>query len=324
LIEARRRDIVAAVLRASAVTPHTISVASSGFVGELLDRLRRELDEADRGILDRWIEAELGSGGARDHAGLIRLTYGVLSATYAGVHGTCEPLGSYLNRRAEELEAILRDGPFKRPRLDEARAALESSDDVIASLLSAIEARDAEMGEHARVTGAWSGRLAKALGLSAQEQAFAVLCGTVHDVGKIATPSEILLKPEALTPDEYNDMKAHTLVGAKMLERIPSLRELAPAARSHHERMDGKGYPDGLAGDEIPVMVRVVSVADGFHALITSRPYRAASPIARALEILKEGSGTQWDPSVVDALLHLVRPAGSGRRVQRRVEAGGF
>jgi HD-GYP domain-containing protein (c-di-GMP phosphodiesterase class II) len=159
--------------------------------------------------------------------------------------------------------------------------------------------------------------------LSAQEQTLAVLCGTVHDVGKIATPSEILLKADPLTPEEWIDMKAHTLVGAKMLERIPSLRELASSARSHHERIDGQGYPDGLAGDEIPFMIRLVAVADGFHAMISTRPYRDAISIARTLEILKEGSGTCWDSAVVDAMIHLVRPSSAGRLVQRRVEAGG-
>jgi HD-GYP domain-containing protein (c-di-GMP phosphodiesterase class II) len=321
LIEARRRDMVATVLRSSSVTPHTISMASGGFVGELLDRIRREFGEADGEIVERWIDNELTSG---EHAGLIALTCSVLSATYAGVHGACEPLDSYLTKRAEKREASLKGASRERSRKAERPAMLEPSDEVVASLLSAIEARDPRMCEHARVTGVWSGRLAKALGMSAQEQKFAVLCGTVHDVGKIATPSEILLKSDPLTPDEWIDMKAHTLVGAKMLERIPSLRDLASSARWHHERIDGQGYPDGLAGEQIPFMVRVVAVADSFHAMITTRPYQPAMPVARALEILKEGGGTRWDAAVVDAMIHLVRPSSAGRLFQRRAEAGGF
>jgi putative nucleotidyltransferase with HDIG domain len=324
LIETRRRDVIASVLRSSSVTPHTISMASSGFVGELLDQLRLEFADANCGILERWIERELGSGGGCQHAGLIRLTSSILAALYASVHGPCDSLAAYLAGRAENLEAVLRNGPPERARKAEVRAVRESRDEVVASLLAAIEERDAEMSEHARVTGTWSGRLAKALGLSVEEQAFAVLCGTVHDVGKMATPSELLLKPEPLTPDEWNDVKAHTLVGAKMLERIPSLSDVASVARSHHERIDGQGYPDGLAGEEIPYVVRLVSVADSFHAMISTRPYRAPNSIARALEILKEGSGTRWEPSVVDALLHIVRPGGASRPVARRVEAGGF
>jgi HD-GYP domain-containing protein (c-di-GMP phosphodiesterase class II) len=322
LIQARRRDIVAAVLRSSSVTPHTISMASSGFVGELLDGFRREFDEGDRSILERLAEAQLSSGESRRHTGLVRSTCTVLATMYAKTHGSCEPLESYFAGRTEALESAL-SGVRARPRKPKAPAFEQPNDEVVASLLSAIEARNPEECEHSRVTGAWCGRLAKVLGLGEQEQIAAVLSGTIHDIGKIATPSEILLKADPLTPEEWEDMKAHTLVGAKMLERIPSLRELAPVARWHHERVDGLGYPDGLVGEAIPFMVRLVSVADAFHGLITSRPHRPAHSISRALEILKEGSGTHWDASIVDAFVHLVRPASKARALQRRVEAGG-
>jgi HD-GYP domain-containing protein (c-di-GMP phosphodiesterase class II) len=103
-------------------------------------------------------------------------------------------------------------------------------------------------------------------------------------------------------------MRSHARIGAKMLERIPSLKDLAPIVRSHHERVDGKGYPDGLVGDQIPMVARIVSVADSFHAMISKRPYRDALPVPMALEEMRAGAGTQWDSIVTEAMLDIVQP----------------
>jgi len=104
-------------------------------------------------------------------------------------------------------------------------------------------------------------------------------------------------------------MRAHSRVGAKMLERIPSLAELAPSVRSHHERIDGTGYPDGLAGNQIPLMARIVAVADAFHAMISKRPYRDAIPVMEALAELRRGAGTQFDATIVDVMIDIIVPA---------------
>ena len=182
-------------------------------------------------------------------------------------------------------------------------------EDAVASLLSAMEARDGATCDHSRAVGMWCARIAKTVGLGAHEQAYAKLAGTLHDVGKVATPTDILLKPGPLDDDEWETMRAHARIGAKMLERIPSLKEFAPIVRAHHERVDGRGYPDRVGGHAIPLVARIVSVADSFHAMISKRPYRQAMPVAQALDELRSGVGTQYDPRIVDAMLGMVQPA---------------
>jgi putative nucleotidyltransferase with HDIG domain len=181
-----------------------------------------------------------------------------------------------------------------------------TTDRIVVDLLARLEGRDTLTRDHCRSVGAWSGMIAKTLGLDKSERKFAVLCGTLHDVGKIETPISILLKPGPLTPAEWTIMREHAAAGAEMLEEIPSLRVVAPIVRWHHERIDGRGYPDALAGDAIPFMARLVSVADSFHAMTSHRPYRQGMPVCDAIAILHAGRGTQWDVGIVDAMVDLV------------------
>jgi putative nucleotidyltransferase with HDIG domain len=222
------------------------------------------------------------------------------------------------NELAKPLEAAR--SSFRRgPQADPSK--LVSRDEVVASLLAAIEARDPATMDHSRAVGAWCRRIAKVMGLSLEQQELADLCGTLHDVGKVSTPLEILLKAGPLTEEEWVVMRAHSRIGAKMLERIPSLKDIAAIVRAHHERMDGRGYPDRLSGSQIPLIARIIAVADSFHAMISKRPYRDPMPIPRAIDILTEGRGTQWDPTVVDAMLSILRPA--QRETELRVIGGG-
>jgi putative nucleotidyltransferase with HDIG domain len=149
----------------------------------------------------------------------------------------------------------------------------------------------------------WCRRLAETLGLAGVMTDRIVLAGVLHDVGKIATPDEILLKTGPLDAAEWAIMRQHAVFGAEILADIPSLAQYAPIVRSHHERVDGSGYPDGLAGEAILFEARVIAVADAFHAMISDRPYRAALSFGTALAVLREGSGTQWDPEVVAAMV---------------------
>jgi HD-GYP domain-containing protein (c-di-GMP phosphodiesterase class II) len=151
------------------------------------------------------------------------------------------------------------------------------------------------------------------MGLSREMTEFIELCALLHDIGKIATPEQILFKPGPLTSAEWDVMRDHSAAGQRILAQIPSLSRCALIVRAHHERWDGLGYPDALAGETIPFEARIVAVADAFHAMISDRPYRKAIPPRRALEILQSGRGTQWDPLVVDAMLELF----SGTRKQR-------
>ena len=177
---------------------------------------------------------------------------------------------------------------------------------MITGLLASLESCDVATCEHSRAVGSWAGRVARSLRLNEEATRFVALCGTLHDVGKVATPSEVLLKPGSLDAREWEIMREHSGAGAAIVARIPSLRECAPIVRAHHERIDGRGYPDRLSGASIPLAARIVAVADSFHAMISNRPYRAALGAPRALATLMEGRGTVWDPIIVDAMIGLV------------------
>jgi putative nucleotidyltransferase with HDIG domain len=172
-------------------------------------------------------------------------------------------------------------------------------------LMAMLAERDAATSAHSKATAVWARRLATAMGENPESVEFIELCGLLHDVGKVATPDAILNKPGPLTEGEWTIMREHSAAGARILSQIPSLRRCAHVVRSHHERYDGKGYPDNLMGTAIPMEARVLAVADSFHAMVTDRPYRNAISPRAALAILEQGKGTQWDPGVVDAFVGL-------------------
>lgn len=176
----------------------------------------------------------------------------------------------------------------------------------VPDLLRRLLAHDAATHAHCRSVGAWSGLLAKALKLAPADVKLAVLAGTLHDIGKALTPSLILRKPGPLSAAEWEIMRRHPGDGAAMLAAVPTLRACAPIVRSHHEDYDGRGYPDGLAGESIPVLARIVAVSDSFHAMISTRPYRNAATVEDALDELRSGRGSQWDGAAVDAMVALV------------------
>jgi len=143
--------------------------------------------------------------------------------------------------------------------------------------------------------------LARLIGLDAEDQEVAFHAGLLHDIGQIGLPEELLNRQGSLTAEEFARIQQHTILGAELAGPFRPASVLAPAIRHHHERWDGNGYPDKLQGPAIPMMARIVSVADAFHAMITDRPYRPRFTVARALEILAQGSGSQWDPRLVAA-----------------------
>lgn len=130
--------------------------------------------------------------------------------------------------------------------------------------------------------------------------------GLLHDIGKIRIPPEILYKPGRLTEEEYNLMKMHPVYGEEIVYPIASLRHLCPTIRGHHERWDGKGYPDGLKGEQIPLPARIIAVADVFDALAAERPYKKGMEVTKVRSILVEGRGTHFDPHLVDAFLKII------------------
>jgi putative nucleotidyltransferase with HDIG domain len=143
----------------------------------------------------------------------------------------------------------------------------------------------------------------EALGLDADSMRSLRYAALLHDIGKIGIRSEILTKPDRLTHPEFDEIKQHAVLGARMLEQIPFFRDVHPLVRSAHERWDGGGYPDGLAGEQIPLGARIVCACDAFHAMTSDRPYRAAMSLPEARDELTLSAGSQFDPRVVEALL---------------------
>jgi PAS domain S-box-containing protein len=180
-----------------------------------------------------------------------------------------------------------------------------SRQETVERLAKAIELHDFSTGEHVDRIGQIAALLATQLRFDPEQVELLRLAAPMHDVGKIATPSEILRKPGALTAEEREEMKRHTEIGHEILANSESklLRLAATIALTHHERYDGSGYPNGLAGEEIPIEGRITAVADVFDALLSDRCYRPALTVKRAIATIEEGSGTQFDPQIVELLL---------------------
>jgi response regulator RpfG family c-di-GMP phosphodiesterase len=175
----------------------------------------------------------------------------------------------------------------------------------IDSMVRTMEARDPYTADHSLRVRRYALRLAAGLGLDRGQRRQLSLAAKLHDIGKIGVPEAILLKPAALTGAEYAAVQQHPVIGERVLTPIIRRPAVLAAVRSHHERLDGRGYPDGLRGEQIPVLARIIAIADTFDALTSSRAYRAALPAADALEVLRAGSGTQFEPHIIDAFLEV-------------------
>jgi putative two-component system response regulator len=173
-------------------------------------------------------------------------------------------------------------------------------DGVALALTAAIEARHLETGDHCRELGTIGERVATVLGLSQQERTTIRIGGYLHDVGKIAIADRILLKPGKLTDEEYAEMQRHSEIGASIVQTHEAMTDIARIVRHHHERFDGRGYPDRLVGDEIPLGARIISIADAFSAMTNDRVYRKAIPAEQAWEEIRRNSGTQFDPAILE------------------------
>ena len=173
--------------------------------------------------------------------------------------------------------------------------------DIVYALAEAIEKRDPYTGEHTKRVMEYSLTIGKTMGLSQKEMMNLRLSAILHDIGKIGIRDNLLLKNERLTVDEYNAIMMHAVYGAEMLAHIRQLKDIIPGVKWHHEKYDGSGYPDGLEGEDIPVIARIISVADTFDAMTTDRPYRKGLSVKAAMEELKRYAGAQFDPDAVDA-----------------------
>jgi HD-GYP domain-containing protein (c-di-GMP phosphodiesterase class II) len=173
----------------------------------------------------------------------------------------------------------------------------------LAALTSTVEAKDDYTACHGEDVAVLAERIALRMSLSSAEARDVRYAAMLHDIGKVAVPSEILLKPGPLTDEEWVTMRGHAAIGGELVGRIDAFAHLAPAVRASHERWDGGGYPDGLAGEAIPLAARIIAVCDTYDAIVTDRPYRAARSPREACEELCRVAGSQLDAGVVEAVV---------------------
>lgn len=188
------------------------------------------------------------------------------------------------------------------------------------ALVTALEASDAYTAGHSRAVAIYCRDIAKRMGLSRDEQDRAFLCGLVHDIGKVGLPASLLGKDGPLTLEERRQMQEHSAMGEKILREVSAYEDIARVVRHHHERIDGEGYPDGLSGPEIPLLSKIISVADSYNAMTSNRPYREAMPTRVARLRLAQAVESQLDTSVVAAFEAILAGADEEYRTATRAD----
>jgi hypothetical protein len=187
-----------------------------------------------------------------------------------------------------------------------------------AALIATLDARDRYTAGHSAAVAIYSRDIADRMGLGPELQAHAYLCGLVHDIGKIGLPPGLLEKPGALTLEERRQMQEHSAIGERILAYVDEYSEIARVVRHHHERIDGQGYPDGLENEDIPLVSRIIAVADAYNAMTSDRPYRDAMPSRVARLRLAQAVDSQFDTSVVAAFEAILASADEDYRVAKR------
>lgn len=177
---------------------------------------------------------------------------------------------------------------------------------IVTALSGAIDAKDTYTNGHSTRVAEYSREIARRLGLSEKEQDDIYMMGLLHDVGKIGVPDAIINKPAKLTDEEYSIIKQHPIMGAEILENITEFPKLITGARWHHERYDGKGYPDGISGEKIPLEARIIAIADAYDAMSSRRSYRNVLPQSQIYSEVQKGKGTQFDPAFAEIMLSMI------------------
>lgn len=209
-------------------------------------------------------------------------------------------------------------------RLDATRQEKENTYlGTVKALLAALDAKDHYTAGHSVRVADFAIQIGRILGLTDDRLKLLEESALFHDIGKIGIPEQILNKPGRLNPQEFEEIKKHPTIGAQIIGAVDQMTEHSLILRHHHERYDGSGYPDGLAGDSIPLESRILAVADTFDAITSERPYHRALPDTRARAVLRECRGTQLDPQVVDAFLDaMARKTATGERFTALVKHG--
>jgi putative two-component system response regulator len=229
-----------------------------------------------------------------------------LSQKQDRIEGITAGADDFLSRPVDRAELLARVRSLLKLKLrtDE----LERAESVLFSLARSIEGKDPYTHGHCERLSDYSARLAQHLDLPEDQIIALRRAGIVHDIGKIAIPDSILLKPGKLTEDEWKVVREHPVVGERICAPLKSFRSVLPVIRSHHEKCDGSGYPDGLRGENIPIAARVLQIVDVYDALTTERPYKKAFSITDSLQTMKEEVARGWwDPHVFDEFEKLIR-----------------
>jgi HD-GYP domain-containing protein (c-di-GMP phosphodiesterase class II) len=299
-VRAKKYAVAAAVIGRS-VRRREINIGLELTALSFAERFADAIAGGDWSILLNWVD------GICDKYPEIPVIPRLLSAATSTVAGVVSELNVGLANRTSELDVVAEeiDRVTRRPRLLASPVASDTLDEidvVLGELVSRLETADPLTAEHSRAVSVWCARIGKRMSLSRTETTYVSRCGLIHDIGKMTTPPDILMAPRRLTVTEMNVMRRHAEDGGAIITAIPLLAQHTPAVRWHHERLDGSGYPDGLAAAKIPLAARIVSVADSFNAMIGNRPYRKPMRPASALEELRRHAGTQFDPDVIEAM----------------------
>lgn len=269
--------------------------------------------------LGRWTDA------ARDLAPVIVASVpfyspvvAVLALAYRDVSPWTLPLFFAPALAAQRWFLMYQDQRRLASELQDANAQLKAANLSFAKgLIATLDARDRYTAGHSAAVATYARDIAARMGLDAGQQELAQLCGLVHDIGKIGLPAGLLEKPGALTLDERRQMQRHSEIGERILAQVDSYVEIAGVVRHHHERVDGQGYPEGLSGPEIPLLSRIIAVADAYNAMTSDRPYRDAMPSRVARLRLAQAVETQFDTGVVAAFEAILASADEDYRVAR-------
>jgi diguanylate cyclase (GGDEF)-like protein/putative nucleotidyltransferase with HDIG domain len=238
------------------------------------------------------------------------------------MRNTQEAYLRHTQKSAQKLREAANTIQTQNVSLEQANRLLkERSTAAMESLSATVDARDAYTAGHSRRVQQLALAIGRELGLSQAELDLLGHAALFHDIGKLAIPDSVLLKPATLTDEEWSLMQKHADEGARIIDRLGFLNDAVPAIRHHHERFDGTGYPDRLKGEEIPLGARIIHVADALDSMLTTRIYRAARPAAEALDELRKAAGTQFCPRCVSALERILPVDGIDREAQDRREA---
>lgn len=233
----------------------------------------------------------------------LRFSDGRLWGTLCAASHYAKPSLGYRELQFLHVFARIVADQLERDQIQGRARWLESQASAASTLMAAVDARDSYTGEHSEAVVAHAGAVSRELGLSPADVQDVELVALLHDIGKIAMPDAILHKNGPLTPEEWEVMRSHPISSEQLISNVPQLAHLAPVIRAEHECWDGSGYPDGLAGEEIPLAARITLVCDAYHAMTSDRPYRGAISIKQAKARIRQGTGTQFCPASAQALL---------------------